>query len=55
MGIHYDYKSTRGDKARKRSQEKSTYWTRRAKTSANQKNAEKKPCMTSINLSPSRI
>ena len=55
MGIHYDYKSTRGDKAmKKEAKRKARIEQRRArKSSASiQKRLNKKRCMTSINLSP---
>ena len=57
MGIHYDYKSTRGDKAmKKEAKRKARIEQRRAKrSSANLKVSDQRLCMTSINLSLLRI
>ena len=46
MGIHYDYKSTRGDKAmKKEAKRKARIEQRRAKDQAQiQKGQSKKPC-----------
>ena len=51
MGIHYDYKSTRGDKAmKKEAKRKARIEQRRAKrSSANPQEVEKKETMHDIN------
>ena len=44
MGIHYDYKSTRGDKAmKKEAKRKARIEQRRAKRANNSKESEEKP------------
>ena len=57
MGIHYDYKSTRGDKAmKKEAKRKARIEQRRARRStASSKEFRKKQCTISINLSLLRI
>ena len=57
MGIHYDYKSTRGDKAmKKEAKRKARIEQRRARRSgANPKSQNKKLCMILISLSLLRI
>ena len=57
MGIHYDYKSTRGDKAmKKEAKRKARIEQRRAKDQAQiQKSQSKRLCMILINLSLLRI
>ena len=57
MGIHYDYKSTRGDKAmKKEAKRKARIEQRRARRStATTKESSHKQCTISINLSLLRI
>ena len=57
MGIHYDYKSTRGDKAmKKEAKRKARIEQRRAKrSSANPKESTKNQCMILTSLSLLRI
>ena len=57
MGIHYDYKSTRGDKAmKKEAKRKARIEQRRARRStATTKESSQKQCTISINLSLLRI
>ena len=52
MGIHYDYKSTRGDKAmKKEAKRKARIQQRRAKKSINSKKVSRKTkCMILIDL-----
>ena len=51
MGIHYDYKSTRGDKAmKKEAKRKARIEQRRAKRSSTIQKSEEKPCMILISL-----
>ena len=48
MGIHYDYKSTRGDKAMKEAKRKARIEQRRAKRSGNSSKESEKKLMHDI-------